>query len=298
MYKILYCACLLLLPPLLYSQHSDKIVTGIEPAFAEGVDEIIHSETSTGLTRSAPSVLKSVPLLNGKKINVEVTLKGRNKGDVSVQEGNTEIVIAGFKRNHLQGAWRSRYSNGQLLDSGAFLNNIPNGEWRSWFSNGQLRSIRNYRSDKWFAVSSEITRNNPKIYFYQLTKLVGFSHRNFETLTNSFSSFSTLQVEKNAYQPPFKYCLHHGLYMNFYSNGAVKDSGYFKDGLRDGLWNEYYSYGQLSAQGNYFHGLKNGGWKYLNKDGTLAILSEYHNGKLIYSKNYNKLREQPRSEYK
>ena len=263
----------------------------METAYEHNLDEKFIAGTVSPGMHNAPGLLKSLPLLNGKNVIIETILKGRKKGSLSVQEGAVEIVTTEFKRNHLHGAWKSRYSNGQLLDSGTFQNNIPTGEWRSWYSNGQLRSIRNYSSEKWYAVESEINRNNPRIYYYQLTKLVGFRWKNFESLTNSDASFSSLQ-DKSKYQPPYKYCLHHGLFMTYYSNGALKDSGYYKDGLRDGLWNEYYPNGQMSAQGSYFHGMKNGGWKLLNKDGSLLMLSEYRHGKLVHRKAYNTHLEQ------
>jgi antitoxin component YwqK of YwqJK toxin-antitoxin module len=287
MYKILLCAGLLMISFIRISaQHTDEILSNNEPAFIRGVDEKFIPENPRSKI-AAPDLLKSLPLLEGKNVSLETVLKGKRRGSIFVQEGKQEIVATGFKKNRLHGAWSSRYDNGVLLDSGNFKNNIPDGVWRSWYPGGQLRSVRTYNADKWFAVHSEINRNNSRIYFYQLSSMMAFRNRNFESFSNATSSFSSLPAEKMKYHPPFKYCLHHGLFMNFYPNGALKDSGYYKDGLKDGLWNEYFNNGQLGAQGSYFHGVKHGGWKYLNREGKLVMLAEFHHGKLSYKKVYN-----------
>ena len=233
------------------------------------------------------NLLKVLPVLTGKSVTISTTNTGRKKGSIIAEDSGKELFNAGFKRNNLHGAWISRYTDATLIDSGNFHHGIPDGEWRSWYPDGKLRSIRTYSAAKWVAVQSEISRRNTRIYYHQLSKLMGWNNQKFESLTGASASFASLANTGKHYQPPFKYCLHHGLFMNFYSNGVAKDSGYYKDGLRDGLWNEYYPNGLVSAAGAYISGYKNSGWKYYNKDGRLTMLAEYKHGKLVHRKTYN-----------
>lgn len=284
MYKILCCAGLLFAAFSLHAQSSDKIITDNEPAFAAGVDEKAGNLPS-GNART-PDLLSSLQLLKGKNVAVSKNLTGKKRGIILINQGDTELVSAGFKRNDLYGVWLSRYENGKLIDSGRFINNIPDGEWRTWYQDGTLRTVRTYNAYKWHAIQAEIARGNTRIFNYQVSKMLLFKPASFAVLTSAGGSFPLVEGEKKKYQPPFRYCLHHGLYMDYYPNGLVKDSGYYKDGLRDGMWNEYYPNGILSAQGSYFRGVKNGGWKFLNPDGRLVMLAEYRHGKMLFRKHY------------
>jgi antitoxin component YwqK of YwqJK toxin-antitoxin module len=289
MLKIFLCAALLFSGVTAsFSQHTDGLLTEGDDytSIYYDFDEKHIGVTSDDLDISN-ALLKMLPFLNDKSIVLSVTNTGRKKGILIGIKAGKELFRTGYKRNHLQGVWVRRYPNGLLQDSGNFYNNIPQGEWLSWYENGSLRSIRNYSSAKWFAVQSEVKNRNSKIFFHDLSSSVGFSNRKFENLTKAAASFSSLPSTSKTYEPPFKYCLHHGLFMNYFPNGAVKDSGYYKDGLRDGLWNEFYSNGILSASGSYFKGLKNSGWKYFNKEGRLIMLAEYKHGKLSYRKTYS-----------
>lgn len=280
---------------------STGLVLGTATCYAQQTDEllkesdnhdVIHNldeksiDPATGYAHIPYTVLRSLPL-SDKSILISVTNTSKRKGVLTGTKNGKEIFTAGFKRNSLDGLWERRYNNSSLQDSGNMHNNIPDGEWLSWYEDGTLRSIRNYNAAKWFAVQREVKNRSSKIYFHNLSKDLGFNTRNFENFTRSAASFSTLPPSKNkTYEPPFRYCLHHGLYMNYYPNGVVKDSGYYKDGVKDGLWAEYYSDGKLSISGAYLNGVRHGGWKYFNTKGQLTMLAEFKNGKLIFKKDY------------
>lgn len=285
MYKFIICAGLLLFSSaILHAHRTGKVLN-------ENKIPGINEEDANPLLLNKNSVLenrvKKLPLFGGKEVTVSTVFTGKRTGDIIVNDGELELATTGFRRKNLYGVWQSRYDNGNRLDSGRFVNNIPDGEWRSWYPNGSIRSIRTYNSDKWYAIQNEIDRGNTRIYYYRLSTILSFKSKYFASVTSAAISFSTLPGEQIKYEPPYDYCLHHGLYMNFYPNGAVKDSGYYENGLRDGMWNEYYSNGVLAAQGAYIHGAKEGGWKFMNSEGKLIMLAEYRRGKLVYHKNYN-----------
>ncbi len=288
MYKKLLCAGLLyLISPTLRAQHTDEILNETYySAMHSGLDEKNVPEF-TEKSKISKKILKSLPAINTNSVVLSDNRKNRNSGMIVAEEEGRELFTTGYKRDNLHGLWTSRYANNQLADSGQFHNNIPDGEWRSWYPNGQVRSIRTYNADKWYAVHSEVNRRNTKIYYHNLSKLVGWDTRHYQTLTNGAASFATLPANGKKYQPPFKFCLHDGLFMNYYPNGVIKDSGHYKNGLRDGIWNEYYTNGVLSATGFYLNGLKNSSWKYYSREATLTVLAEYKKGKLVHRKSYN-----------
>jgi antitoxin component YwqK of YwqJK toxin-antitoxin module len=287
MLKIILCAGLIFSCAInICAQHTDGLVKS-EDYYNTPYDDL-DERSAVKINNVSSSLLKTLALFGDKTITFSTRNTSRKKGVLIGTKAGKEIFRAGYKRNHLQGVWISAFDNGLMRDSGGFHHNVPDGEWLSWYENGSIRSVRNYSSAKWFAVQREVKNRNSKIFYYHLSGSVGFNNRNFESLTKADASFSSLpSVPGEDYAPPFKYCLHHGLFMNYYSNGAVKDSGYYKDGLRDGLWNEFHSNGLLSASGSYFKGLKNSGWKYFNKQGKLTMLAEFRNGKLLYRKTYS-----------
>jgi antitoxin component YwqK of YwqJK toxin-antitoxin module len=285
MYKLIICAGVLLFaPPTITAQQIDDLIF---ESGRPGIDENVPDLPPVGHYLNMPDMLKTSPFVNRNNVSVSAILTPRKRGTILVKHGVVELVSAGFKKSSLHGIWRSRYYNGSLLDSGNFNNNIPDGEWRSWYKNGNLRSIRTYNAFKWNAIQSEIHRGNTRFYNYTLSKMLSFQPYRFLLETNASHSFNSLHVEEPKYHPPFQYCLHHGLYMNFYPNGAVKDSGYYHNGLRDGLWYEYHSNGTLGASGTYLYGAKHGGWKFLDLKGRLVMLEAYKNGKLVHCKAYN-----------
>ena len=269
------------------AQHTDQVLndeinTG---ALHSGLDEIDHSTGSVGAEKA--TMLKTVP--HGKKNGYSYTFykTENNRGLVKATAEGKTAFEAEYHRNKLHGKWVSMYQNGHLQDSGHFEKNIPDGQWNSWYANGNRRSIRSYSAEKWKSAHNKAARYNYKIQSNnELVRMAMKGDGSFERITSAEYSFGSMPVTTHGYTAPFKNCLHHGLYMNFHSNGAVKDSGYYKDGLRDGHWEEYFENGQLSASGSYLRGKKNSGWKYFDKKGKLVTLAEYREGRMMHQKKY------------
>jgi antitoxin component YwqK of YwqJK toxin-antitoxin module len=211
--------------------------------------------------------------------------------------GDTQF-IAHYKRNKLKGNWISKFGHDQLCDSGNIKNNIPDGLWKSWYPNGNLRSVRTYDAFKLEKAKHDIPRRNSKSVNSSIAEIAktnimiaySFLHPDysFHTLAahpvnfSSFNNWLTLneRVANNInpesfYFPPFAECLHHGLYMNFYENGAVKDSGYYKNGLREGIWEEWVNDGTTRSTGFYSRGHKADTWKFYNRQGQLQYVRSY-----------------------
>jgi antitoxin component YwqK of YwqJK toxin-antitoxin module len=217
---------------------------------------------------------------------------------------NDQLLFSGHVRKQkLNGSWVSFYTNNNRLDSGYLRNGIPDGEWMHWDSSGQLLAIRNYDADKLHRVKEEMRLNHPKRIFYPLTDLYKNNKEAALYYLRAGYSFSVKQhthqslqqlVESNAdprhsYHPVFNESLHHGLYMNFFSNGIAKDSGYYKNGLREGVWLHRNSPGGSYFTGAYKNGVRQREWKQYDTAGRLhSIIFYIKNGQTERTKKINR----------
>lgn len=203
------------------------------------------------------------------------------------------------KRSALHGVWQSWYQNGQTCDSGRLVRNIPDGEWSIRNNAGQLIALRTYNADGYHRVMEEINRPNPKRNFYQLGQLA-LQNRNLALsyLHSEYAfpdkkkdaSFHTVRelvltnITGQSYQPVFENGLLDGLYMNFFENGQVKDSGNYQKGLREGYWIHRENSASLTKAGSYRNGLMEQEWKIYTPDGRLKQIMFYRKGILRWQK--------------
>lgn len=248
-----------------------------------------------------PTTHASPPIIIDKKHRHQSQLIGFSAS------GDT-LFSGGFKRGRLHGTWMSWYHPSQLCDSGRLVRNVPDGEWKSWYNNGKPRSIRTYNAYLMHRIKDEIPRRSGKATFFAVTDIAKSDPSYAWLLLTPTYSYVTLavnaanpqiiaprniedRVEQNVlkglhpYLPPFTECLHHGLYMNFYPNGNVKDSGYYTNGLREGVWEEWINQGDMRSTGAYHRGVKQDTWKYYSASGRLVGLKTYNKrGREIASK--------------
>jgi antitoxin component YwqK of YwqJK toxin-antitoxin module len=230
------------------------------------------------------------------KNNPELPAQGSAEGDAD------EIILYSgtIKKHRLNGSWKSWYDNQNLCDSGTFVKGIPDGEWKHWNANGELLAIRHYNADKLLRVKNEMRRSHSKNVLYPLVKLFNKNSRRAKQYMEAGYSFSfatrpiQLSLEQavennitpgNIYRPLFDECLHHGLYMNFFNNGNVKDSGYYKNGLRDGIWVHRDAADNSYVLGVYKNGVKQNDWKqYSANDKLLTIIFYNRKGEVDWKK--------------
>lgn len=248
-----------------------------------------------------PATHASPPLIVDKKHKQQNTIIGFSS------TGDT-LFSSGLKRGRLHGTWLSWYNPNQLCDSGKLVRNVPDGTWKSWYNNGTPRSIRTYSAYLLHRIKDEIPRKAAKATFFAVTDIAKTDPDHAWQLLTPVYSYVTLainaanphiaaprkledRVEQNVlqsyqpYLPPFTECLHHGLYMNYYPNGSVKDSGYYSNGLREGVWEEWINNGEMRATGAYHRGIKQDTWRYYTSSGRLIGLKTYNKrGREIASK--------------
>lgn len=270
------------------------LITGLGIVFLSNVysqNKVVYS-----IPRTFPVPVPAFSAATTQKLHIDAHLFRNSDLLISQKENGDTLFISGVKRHHLQGNWKSYYRPGQLLDSGRMQRGIPDGEWKTWYPDGTIRSIRNYHAEKLAYVKNEIQRKDGRSSFFPLTTIAKknmAAARHLMTASYSYhaldgsQSLNSLEkrVEQNAsqdtYLAPFSECLHHGLYMNFFPGGAVKDSGYYRNGVRDGLWREWNADATILATGAYKQGRPSGDWKFYNKQGKLLYIQLYsENGKL------------------
>ncbi|WEK35730.1 MAG: hypothetical protein P0Y53_24860 [Candidatus Pseudobacter hemicellulosilyticus] len=245
----------------------------------------------------------------GHFIELDETLLRADGTLTGLSSTGDTLFVSEYHKDQLHGDWRSWYPAKTMLDSGRMAKAIPDGEWKGWYPNGQLRFIRTYNASKLQTVNHEIRRRHGKVTYYPITDIAkrdlpaarqlltaGYSFRSItnETPAQAAPASLRLRVHHNteaghkAYLPPFTNCLHHGLYMNFYANGNVKDSGYYKNGIRDGIWEEWQEEGAVRASGMYRKGVKQGDWRHYNASGKLLYIVSYKNGRVKHTMQLNR----------
>jgi antitoxin component YwqK of YwqJK toxin-antitoxin module len=222
-------------------------------------------------------------------------------GELQLMNGQQLLLMGTVKHQRLNGSWVSFYPLAQKLDEGNLVKGVPDGTWKTWFPNGQLKSLRHYSADLFFKVKEDIELNHPKISRFVLTERykkegekilqvlsAGYS---FRVPKKSPPSDLEMLVNQNGqlsfgYHPPFVNMLHHGLYVNYFENGNVQDSGYYKEGLRNGLWFHYLTDGTF-WKGLYKNGNRINDWKYYSPEGKLLLFIHYnYRGEEEYRKKF------------
>jgi antitoxin component YwqK of YwqJK toxin-antitoxin module len=236
--------------------------------FAPGIESILYN----------PGVQKKQK--SGKQIQA-----------TGFRETNETHFVIHFLKNALHGEWQSFYTTNQPCDSGRFEKNLPDGEWRTWYANGNLKSVRTYSAKKYHYIKADVKRNHPKDQRYQITRKARAGYNvnpyfrpRFESalLVSEMPILEKIKQNTSAsrnYVAPFQHCLHHGAFVNYFESGAVKDSGYYFNGLKHDLWKEGSADGKESAFGYYRHGVREGQWKFYDLKGELIYTATYTNGK-------------------
>lgn len=210
-------------------------------------------------------------------------------GDLIEKDNLGLLLSASVKQHKLHGTWQSFFSPMQKIDEGRLVKGIPDGLWQVWYPNGQLKAVRNYSASLFFSIKQDVELNHPKISRFALTerfkkegdavlKIIHATYSfNHSTHSNPYSPVELVKKNRTEeqYHPPFNNALHHGLYINYFENGIVKDSGYYKVGLKDGIWMHRNAATTGVWKGSYKHGVKHKEWKYYNPAGKLMLIVFY-----------------------
>lgn len=211
------------------------------------------------------------------RVNTESSYNLPNRPDGKVEGVHSEkgIRYSGHFRNYLlHGNWISWYDNNSKHDEGHLKKGIPDGTWKVWYSNGQLRSVRTFSWDKYKRVTQQWKTANPRQVNYRLTEIYQADRKRAYSYLQSDYAFRSLED----YAPVFRSGLLHGIYLNYFENGSLKDSGFYKNGLKDGLWIEKTNPSSYWT-GTYKNAERTGTWKLFSSNKQLLEMVVYKNGK-------------------
>lgn len=205
------------------------------------------------------------------------------------------------KKSALHGVFQSWYRNGQTCDSGRLVRNIPDGEWIIRNHTGQIVALRTFNADGYHRVMEEINRPHPRRNFYQLGQLAiqnrnlalsylsagyAFPSKGKEPAFHSVGELVLANITGESYRPVFENGLLDGLYLNFFDNGLVKDSGNYQKGLREGYWIHREFASTITRAGSYRNGLMDQEWKVYSAEGRLQQIMFYRKGVLRWEKQF------------
>jgi hypothetical protein len=165
-------------------------------------------------------------------------------------------------------------------------------------------AIRNYDADKTERVKNEMRIKHPKQSGYPLTELykqdraaalrflsAGYSFPSAQRRSANLSLAEFVAINQEpwqVYQPPFESCLHHGLLLNLFESGEVKDSGYYNNGLPEGIWLHREAAGGSYWTGAYKNARRWQEWKKFTGSGKLIRIVFYNRrGEKEWSKEIN-----------
>lgn len=78
---------------------------------------------------------------------------------------------------------------------------------------------------------------------------------------------------------------------NYYENGDVKETGYFKDGIPEGKWETYAKDGSKTAELSYVDGQRHGEFRVWDEFDNAYIEMRYNHGKVVSANRYLKQTE-------
>ncbi len=260
------------------------------PVFAQEEGREIRKEFNT-----AEHIIQFSPSL--KKFSIPLPMNSLFQENLDGQL----LFRSTIKKATLHGLWQSWFSNGQTCDSGRLEHNIPDGEWIIRYRGGQLKAVRTFNASAFHRVLEEILRPHPKRNFYQLGQLAlqnsklalrylqadySFPEKKMDPPFHSVRDLVLANTTGASYRPVFETGLLDGLFMNYFENGQVKDSGYYQKGIREGYWIHRESPSSVIRAGSYRHGLMDQEWKIYSPDGILQQIMFYRKGTLRWQKQF------------
>ena len=164
--------------------------------------------------------------------------------------------------------------------------NRKQGKWISFWDNGKYKLEGVFKNDK---------KNG---YFKKYSKkgdLISIEKYIDDILQPEAAEIQKLEVEKEYYTDGkvksttlYRNGIREGIRIEFspegqiiqaieYRNGILAGEGLvLEDGSRNGHWKEYYPNGSLKAEGDYNNGKKTGTWKYFHSNGKLEQTGLYN----------------------
>lgn len=144
-----------------------------------------------------------------------------------------------------QGSWRKTNSDGVLLYTGQFKDDVPVGEFRYYYDNGKTRAV------------SQMGTGGPVV----------------ETILYHKTGY---RMAQGFYYDKKK----NGVWLYFNKHGYKIADSFYRQGVADSVWHTWYPDGQLTEVVHYTMGVKHGPWKQYYDNGDIKLQAQYDQGTL------------------
>lgn len=225
---------------------------------------------------------------------------------VSAQQETNKTDAKGFK----QGLWHKKDTNGKLIYSGFFKENIPDGEFIYYDSLGKIKA-RTIFSDnglkahtcffeKGFKVSEGLYLNEKKHgewkYFNQDSVIISIENYIDGSPEGKWQTFygNGALLEETTYANGVK----NGPWLQYFYDGPIKTKANYINDKLEGLATFYHPNGAIFISGPYKNNLKDGIWMHLNKEGVAEKREIWNTGFLVAEEYYDKALEKMMKEEK
>lgn len=238
---------------------------------------------------------KEIPFINNKeegrgfeyaKDGRIITISTYRNGFIYAEE----IINRYNSEGKRTGTWKDLYPLGNVKEEGNWTNGLRNGIFKFYTKRGDLDRIEKYENGILITdQNNEAAIIDIRQEFYENGNLRMEGSYVNNKKNGTFREYNQEGKQINAYifeneirtgegmidsigrrQGPWKL---------YYTNGALRAEGAYKDGKRDGPWAFYFQNGKLEQKGTYKEDLPSGAWKWFYISGATHREENYRKGK-------------------
>jgi len=187
--------------------------------------------------------------------------------------GFSKTTEAGKEQVLKENEWNFYYEDGKgtlVKQKGNFKANKQEGPWISYFKSGKIQAEAVYGGGKLNGLVTTYDENGLKqseVYYID-NKVAGEKKTYFPKTKITQKIEHYLAGKKN------------GISQEFYMDGKLKLSSFYKDDKLHGAWYENYPDGNKKMLGQYANGLKTGTWTVYHENGKKKMTGKFINDKM------------------
>ncbi len=259
------------------------------------------------------------------KLLLEINYKAGKKNGLKISYLDKETIKENFKNDIKEGYTRYYYVDGNIKQEIPFLKGLEQGFGKEYASDGTIITLTEYKrgfivdrlrinrkdgngrkQGRWYEfytsgnLHTEVVYKDDKKngYFKEyaengdLLKILKFVD---DVVNPEAEEIQKLEVQNEYYSDGkikisamFRNGIPEGIMREYNSDGIVEKSYLYKngviigegiikeDGNRNGPWKDYYSDGSLKAEGNYDNGKQIGEWKFYHANGKIEQTGKFN----------------------
>ena len=181
-----------------------------------------------------------------------------------------------------------KYSNGNLMYKGYFLNGRPVGEFIRYYPHGAVKAKMNYTGNvvyadlynekgQLYAKGMYLDKQKDSTWLYFKNKVIVGREDYRQGLIDGVVSKYFLNGNI-ADTKKWKNGKKDGLWERYYREGKIKSKGFYKEGKLHGKFISYTESGKIDIEGFFKNNLRDGTWCFYNSEGEFLFKVDYKKG--------------------